>query len=194
MKRFRGAVTCAVFSLLAFASSASATSFTLTSYTVNATVTDPGLVVFVNHVLPEPFSFDLAGVGDSLTVPLFELGTDETWVNFPDDWVKYPISVAFSFSVPPPPFGGTSTGVTGGIQLLLIDFGYVNWDGPAILDFGTNGQLRVSLSDEWFLVPGSRQVSATFELVRDDIPVPEPATLVLLGTGLLGVAVRWRRR
>lgn len=172
---------------------ASATAFTLNSYTVTARSADPGLVVSTTPLSPQPFGFALTNIGDTLTTGLFVLGSREVWTN-PDDWIRYPITVAFDLAVPPQSFGGSVSGDAGAAWFLL-SFGYAKWDGPALLPFGNSGLLSVSLEDVAFLLPGSALVDVTFTLVQQDTPaIPEPSSLLLVGTGLLGVVARVRRR
>jgi hypothetical protein len=181
-------------SLGAFASSASATTFTLTDYSVSARTTDPGLVMWVDELLATDYTFDLENVGDAQTVELFELGSRETWGNMGEDSTPYPISVGFTFSAPVFGAGGsTATGNTAGLFFL----GGVLWNSPLVMTFGTTGILGIFLEDAIFGLPGSTGIDATFKLLQQDVsaaPVPEPASMILFGSGLAAGAAMLRRR
>ena len=184
-----------IFSLLtavAAAVPASAATFTLDHFSVDLRDSDPGLVVWASPIVTSPITFQLNTVGASTTVPLFTLGTNEEAQNW-DDLKQYPISVAFDFSAPSPGADGAVAGVTGSLFL-----GYVSWDNPLSLSFGSNGVLSVSLSGGLFTLPGSLPVFATFELTRagtsgttgTTVAVPEPTSAVLLLAGLVALSRR----
>lgn len=176
------------------------------SYQVNLNSSDPGLVVNFSDVADNPFTFDL-NEGDSEYFTLFKIWTEESAVN-EDDQVSQPISVDFSFTLPEA-IAGTVNGETVGVKddlLGLYHAGELTWDGPLDLVFGAlgDGLLRVTLFDAVFnkgylfgLHDGEYygdKVKAKIELISDASQVPEPGTLALLGLGLLGLALRTRRR
>jgi hypothetical protein len=191
-----------VLGILLIAAPAHAALFTLGSYNVAFNMNDPGLVLWQQSLLGTPTSFSLATVGQSFTTALFRLGTNETSLNL-DDLIPHGISVGFGFTSPPPGFGGTAHGATGGFWFKK-GFGYAIWNNPLVLSFGNTGLLGISLSNATFGLPGSAIISATFELLRADsappvppLQVPESSSAALLGTGLmiaLGFAFLRRRR
>lgn len=187
-----------VVAMLFVAAPARAATFTLDSYTVKAHTTDPGLVLYANNLIDlaglKVLSFDLSAVGQSETFELFTLGTKENALNG-DDLIPYDIEVDFDFTEPLPGFGGEANGITGA-GWFLSNFGYVAWDNPAVLAFGSYGLLGVTLENATFGLPGSTKIDATFTLLRADRPtaVPEPSSAMLFGFGALAMGAIRRRR
>jgi hypothetical protein len=177
-------------------SSAEATTFKLQSYDVSLHTSGLGLQVWEKDVLEDPFTFQLNALTPSITRDLFILGTSEGSVDA-DDWSPYSIAVNFNFSMPSPGFGGNAEGMTGAISFLGHELGYVLWDNPLTLAFGTNGLMEIYLSYGAFSVPGWTTIEATFKLVRDSTgtptSVPEPASALLMGmAAAVGIARRRR--
>lgn len=172
---------------LCVAGNSSALHFQLDSYDVDLRDKDPGLVLYWEPILATPAVADFE-VGDTYSFALFKIGTRESTVNWWDDRKDYPISVSFDFSSPE--VDGTVSGKTDGVWLL--DIGRVQWNAPALFSFGGTGLFSIALSDEWFGTPGCAEVWANFKY--EAAPVPEPATMLLLGSGLLGLAGYGRKK
>lgn len=183
---------------LALAGAAHATAF-VGDYTVTSiNSSDPGLKVHATD-LPGAITLNL-NVGQSQTVALFNLWTDEGSVELSDDIFAKPISVLFNFTVPTA-FNGSVNGDTFGIWG-VVQSGHVTWDGPTDLQFGNGGVLRVSLNDATFnkglfdLNEGPKNgatISGKFKLIANSVPEPGTWALMITGFGLVGATIRRRR-
>jgi hypothetical protein len=200
-------VLVALFSALAFsnATNAAPIAFTLESYIVNVNNSDPGLVLQTANILSTPFNFSL-NEGDSVTKNLFSIWTNEKDVGS-DDKVHKNASVSFSFTAPSPSFGGTVEGETFGVYsgswFFNTQYGKLEWDGVVEIPFGNLGLLNASLDAvkfNWGLYGLSEgycwgaDVPVTFTLEKAPSSVPEPATMLLLGLGLVGLAGLGRKK
>jgi hypothetical protein len=93
--------------------------------------------------------------------------------------------------------GGKSIGFKGGF-LWNIHGWNLTWDDPVVVDFGNGGQFALELDDVgysswgWQGPAGSADVYATVTL--NSAPVPEPATVLLIGTAFLGFGLFRRRQ
>ena len=69
---------------------------------------------------------------------------------------------------------------------------------PLIVNFGNTGQFQIDLTNLTFTDNGTQNLDATITLLADDsndqLPVPEPSSMLLLGSGLALTAIRRRRR
>ena len=221
--RFKNLAALAASAAMAFAATqASATDFTV-SWTLDYAQNDPGLVI---EIIPlnQNFSFSLAP-DDPMTaeneevavIPLFKIYTNEGSVES-DDWAQKDITLTFNFSQPLPNDSNAVVGFTGGINLLLAQWGYLDWNpsdlgsdaGFTQLNYGVGdprGLLTIGVNGGYFNKglfsldegPGKGLiVYGTFDWDRDPVSfgaVPEPATWALMigGFGLAGAALRRRR-
>jgi hypothetical protein len=169
---------------------ASAAFFSGTYGVYGDALTDPGLVVSTSP--GSAFSFNL-GSGESKSFDLFKIWTDETDVG-KDDYADDGIGVYFDVSS-----HGASGSVEGkarGTNLLLFQWGSVDWSKPLELDVGT-GTLSIALADAVFnkglfgLTEGDRHgatVGATVSYTAAPVPLPAGLGLIAAGTAALGFA------
>jgi hypothetical protein len=198
----------AIAAVASMATAANATSF-VGSWNVDAYNGNNGLQI---DTTPDSHSlnFSLTGTGSTATTTfdLFKIYTNEPTVDG-GDTTQRPITVDFNFTAPNH-LGDDVDGVTFAVDGSQNNYGEVDWNGPAVLNFANGDILTITLSNERFnsdthshdLNDGSNhgaEVEATFTLTRAAAAavggVPEPASWALMigGFGMAGASLRRRR-
>jgi len=175
-----------------------------TSY-IDVSDTTNGLIMWANtydSVQNESFSLNK---GQSYTFKFSMLGTTEDKVNN-DDKVPQTVTAWLDFDLPTDSnenVEGTTVGFSAGLNFLQ---GWeVTWEDPVTVALSNGIMFDIMLSDtgfksgfwngpDGFCGNAYAEVYATVKLISEAAPVPEPATLFLLGSGLASLAFYRRKQ
>ena len=194
---------CAVTLVFGLAGMAEATPYTFdmgTNSQVDTSGTNSVLQMYANvnpNLDNEIFALE---EGESNTFYFAELGTLEDWIDT-DDLSLGNLVAYVDFDNPDfvQAIDGRSIGFASTANWNRYYQGWaLAWNDPVVVDFDAGGQFTIELSDVhyisgfWQGPDGSADVYVTVTL--NSAPVPEPATMLLLASGLAGMGVLGRKK